>query len=483
MTQGRFIVFILGIFLSILAAAMLIPMVMDLVYQSPTWIYFGESAAITGFIGVLFILAFRPEETPTFELRQGFLLTSIGWITLSVFASLPFHISGILPSLTDAFFETVSGITTTGATVFRGLEKIPAGILLWRALLQWLGGIGIVVMAITILPTLKIGGMQLFKSEFSDRSEKYFPRVSQIASAILYTYFLLSLLCAVCYWLAGMTPFEAICTALTTVSTAGLAISDRSISYFESPFIEGIAMVFMIAGSLTLILFTRFFRGDLRAIWGDSQARVFISILALASVAMTLWLWGMGYYEFGEALRHGTFAVVTIGTTTGFTTADFTTWGTFAVIILFLLMFVGGCTGSTAGGIKIFRYQILFKAAKLQIRELRHPHGVFIPLYNNQKLKEADFMSVLAFFALYIFCYAALTLALSTCQLDFLTCLSASASALANAGPGLGPTIGPAGDYKDFPELAKWLLMFGMLVGRLELLTVIILFSPSFWRS
>jgi trk system potassium uptake protein TrkH len=483
MIQYRFVAFILGLFLSVLAIAMAIPAGMDLLYRDPDWVYFGQAAAMTGFVGVLLVLSFKPEEEPTFEVRETFILTVSSWVAISGFASLPFILSSAAPTFTDAFFEAVSGLTTTGATVFKELDYAPPGILLWRALLQWLGGIGIVVMAMTILPALKIGGMQLFRSEFSDRSEKHLPRVSQIASAILSTYLLMSALCGLAYWLAGMTPFEAICLMMATVSTAGFATSDLSLGAFDSYWIEMIAIIFMVMGSATLLLFTRFLQGDSQAIWKDSQVRVYIVLIALASGFVSFWLWQTHQYDGLSALRYGTFAVVSIVSTTGFTTADFNTWGGFAIVFLYLLMFVGGCTGSTAGGIKIFRFQILFKAAKNQILQLRRPHGIFVPLYNGKKLKEGEFMSVLAFFALYIFCYAALALSLSLCGIDVVSSLSGSATILGNVGPGLGAQIGPNGNYADLPEMAKWIVMFGMLIGRLELLTILILFTPNFWRT
>ena len=483
MIQGRFILFILGIFLSILAVAMTIPALMDLLYRDPDWVYFAESAAMTGFVGILLTLGFKPEGEPQFEVRETFVLTVSSWLAISLFASLPFVLSSAAPTFTDAFFEAISGLTTTGATVFKDLDYAPPGILLWRSLLQWLGGIGIVVMAMTILPALKIGGMQLFRSEFSDRSEKYFPRVSQIASAILSTYLMMSALCGVAYWLAGMTPFEAICIMMSTVSTAGFAPTDISLGFFDNVWIEVIAIIFMIMGSTTLLLFTRFLQGDPKPLFYDSQVRVYLLLMIMSSGFMSFWLWWTDQYDALTALRHATFSVASISSTTGFTTADFNTWGSFPLIFLFLLMFIGGCTGSTAGGIKIFRYQILFKAAKQQILQLRRPHGVFVPLYNDQKLKETDFMSVLAFFALYIFCYAALALSYSLCGLDVLSSLSGSATILGNVGPGLGSQIGSLGYYGALPELAKWLTIFGMLLGRLELLTILILFTPNFWRT
>jgi len=473
----------LGIFLVILAVAMMIPALMDLLYGDPTWIYFGEATGITGFVGVLLILSFKPETTPTLEVRETFILTVSSWITISAFASLPFILSSAAPTLTDAFFEAVSGLTTTGATVFKDLGYAPPGILLWRALLQWLGGIGIVLMAMTILPALKIGGMQLFRSEFSDRSEKYLPRVSQIASAILFTYFLISTLCGIAYWLAGMAPFDAICMMMSTVSTAGFATSDLSMAAFNSPWIEAIAILFMTLGSITLLLCTRFLQGDTNVLWKDPQVRVYLGLLIGASACLTGWLWITQNYDSLTALRQGTFAAVSIASTTGFTTVDFRAWGGFSLVFLFLLMFIGGCTGSTAGGIKIFRFQILFKAAQMQLRQLRRPHGIFIPLYNTQRLKESEFMSVLAFFAMYIFCYAALALSLALCGIDIVSSLSGSATILGNVGPGLGNQIGPHCGYGELPDPAKWIIMVGMLVGRLELLTILILFTPSFWKT
>lgn len=482
MIQYRFVLFILGIFLSILALAMTIPAGMDLLFRDPDWVYFGEAAAMTGFVGVLLILSFKPETEPVFEVRETFILTASSWIAISAFSSLPFILSSAAPTVTDAFFESVSGLTTTGATVFKNLEYAPPGILLWRALLQWLGGIGIVVMALIILPALKIGGMQLFRSEFSDRSEKYLPRISQISSGILSTYLLISAFCGVAYWFAGMTIFEAICFMMATVSTAGFSTSDLSLGEFNNSWIEVIAIFFMLMGSITLLLFTRFLQGDLKSLWRDSQVRVFLSLIAVASGAVVLWLWSTEQYDWINSLRYGIFTVVSIASTTGFTTANFNMWGGFPLIFIFLLMFIGGCTGSTAGGIKIFRFQVLFKAAKTQILQLRRPHGVFVPLYNTQRLKESEFMSVLAFFALYIFCYAALALSLSFCGVDILSSLSGSATILGNVGPGLGTLIGPSGYYGGLSDSAKWIAMTGMLVGRLELLTLLILFTPSFWR-
>lgn len=483
MITYRPILFIVGILLSILAVAMVVPALLDFIMGDINWVYFALACGTTGFFGVLLTLAYRSSEREELGVRETFLLTVACWVSLAVFASLPFIFSEAAGTTTDALFEAVSGLTTTGASVFTGLDQMSAGHLLWRALLQWLGGIGIVVMALTILPTLQIGGMQLFQSEFSDRSEKMLPRVSQIASAILSAYLLLSISCALLYWMAGMSPFEAICNMMTTVSTAGFSTGDASFQTFNNPMLELIAMVFMLIGGCTLILFIRLLHGEGKYFFGDSQIRSFFAIISIAIVVVVSWLWYSETYTFIEALRYGTFNVISILTTTGFSSADYSQWGSFGVVFLFFLMFVGGCTGSTSGGMKVFRFQILYEAAKVQIAQLRHPHGVFIPSYNGKPVNEKAFLSVLAFFALYILCYGALAIGLALCELDWLTSVSGSAAIMGNVGPALGEAIGPAGNFSSLPDGAKWMMMLGMLVGRLELLTIIILFTPGFWRG
>lgn len=483
MISYRPILFVVGILLSILAAAMVIPCLLDLFLGDINWVYFALAGGITGFFGVLLTLAYRSSEREELGVRETFLLTVACWISLAAFASLPFIFSDAAANVTDALFEAVSGLTTTGATVFTNLDRVSPGHLLWRALLQWMGGIGIIVMALTILPSLQIGGMQLFQSEFSDRTEKMLPRVSQIASAIISAYLLLSFACALLYWMAGMDFFEAICNMMCTVSTAGFSTADASFAAFDNPLIEMIAMVFMLIGGCTLLLFIRLLHGEAHYFFGDTQIRSFFAILSVSIALMVLWLWYSGIYEFKEALRYGTFNVISVLTTTGFSSADYSQWGSFGIVFLFCLMFVGGCTGSTSGGMKVFRFQILYEAAKVQIAQLRHPHGVFVPSYNGKPVNEKVFLSVLAFFALYILCYGALATGLAVCELDWLTCLAGSAAIIGNVGPALGDTIGPAGNFSTLPDPAKWMMMLGMFVGRLELLTIIILFTPGFWRG
>jgi trk system potassium uptake protein TrkH len=461
---------------------MIAPAILDYAYHDINWQAFAISTVITGFMGLLITFANRPKNPFQLTIRETFILTALTWISIAVFSSFPFILSNSTVAHVDSFFEAISGLTTTGASVIRGIDYASHGIVLWRALLEWIGGIGIIVMALTVMPLLKIGGMQLFRSEFSDRSEKVLPRVSQIASAILTTYVAFTLLCMLLLWMAGMNWLEAICHAFATLSTGGFSTADSSIAHYNSPLIEAIIIVFMIIGSITFILFVKFFHGDRRALWKDHQVQTFIAVLVLSIIAVTIYRCWDGVDPV-TALRESSFNVTSIITTTGFTSGDYTFWGTFPIMMFFLLMMVGGCTGSTSGSIKIYRYQIMYEVAKAHIFQMRRPHGVFLPLYNGKRIPDEIFTSVFTFFALYVVSFGLLVLGLSAYELDISTCLSAAASCLNNVGPGFGPIIGPEANYAPLPDGVKWMLMAGMLVGRLEYVTIIILFVPSFWRD
>jgi trk system potassium uptake protein TrkH len=476
------IFFTIGIFLTCLAGMMVIPGLLDWVNKDYNWSAFAISTLITAFMGLLLTFANRPSDRVVLSVRETFILTAVTWGAVAFFAAIPFVLTNTTGTLTDAFFETISGLTTTGATVMTGLDFTSQGILLWRALLQWFGGIGIIVMAITVLPLLRIGGMQLFRSEFSDRSEKILPRVSQIATAILATYVFLTLLCIGLLYAAGMSLFEAICHAFATLSTGGFSTSDSSIGYFNKPLIEIITMIFMLVGAITLTLFVQSVKGKPKAIWQDSQARAFLSVTLISILLMTVWLIHIDM-PFWNALRHSSFHIISMITTTGFVAGDFTAFGLFPILLILLLMMVGGCTGSTAGGVKILRYQILLSVIKSHIYQLRRPHGVFTPTYNKKPIPEGVATSVFTLFGLYMLSFALLSLGLSLYNLDLATSISAAASCLNNVGPGFGALIGPYGTYAPLPDGAKWLLMFGMLLGRLEYITILILFIPSFWRD
>ncbi len=442
-------------------------------------VYFA-AAAITIFVGGA--LAFTTHQRKvTLGLRQAFLLTPLCWLGIPVFAGLPFMFTETNLSFADAYFETVSGFTTTGSTVVIGLDSLPPGILLWRGLLQWLGGVGFIVMAIAILPFLKVGGMQILRTESSDRSEKILPRASQIAGAISATYLILTLLCIVAYLLTGMTLLEAVVHGMTTLSTGGYSTSDSSLGHF-GPGVHWVAVLFMLLGGLPFLLMVRVWQGDRRALLQDSQVRAFLLFLGGVILLLALWLWiGGVYHDFEPALRHVAVNIIAVVTTTGFASTDYQLWGA-AVLPLFLfLMLVGGCTGSTAGGVKIFRWEILFSQAHRQLRQAINPHRMLARRYNGRPLPADVPASVGVFFFLYLGLLFLFTVALAATGLDFVTALSGAATALGNVGPGLGPVIGPAGNFLTLPDSAKWICSLAMVMGRLELLTVLVLFDWRFW--
>lgn len=481
----RPVLFLLGGMLVALAAAMLPPAAVDLYVGHRDWQAFALSSGLTLVCGGGLLHASRCRLQGGLTLRQAFVLTPLSWTAVALFGAAPFALSGygtLEGSFTNAFFESMSGLTTTGATVIVGLDRAPPGLLLWRALLQWMGGIGIIAAALAILPALGIGGMQLFRTESSDRSEKVMPRARQIAAAIGAVYLGLTLLCALLYRLAGMTAFEAVAHALTTVSTAGYSTSDASMGRWDVPALHWLATLFMLAGGIPFVLYVRLLRGERDAL-RDSQVRTLLGFLAVVTVCLTAWLVATGRHGPLDALRHAAFNVVSVVTTTGYATTDYGLWGNTAVGVFFGLIFVGGCTGSTSGGIKIFRFEVMAVLLRTHFLHLLHPKGVFSRTYAGRPLPDDVVGSVVVFFAVYFASYSALTVALMALDLDFVTSISAAVSALSNVGPGLGPTIGPAGNFAPLPDAAKWLLCFGMLLGRLELFTVLVLLMPRFWRG
>jgi trk system potassium uptake protein TrkH len=479
----RPILLVIGTLLIILALFMLPPMVADIAVGHADWRVFLAAGAATLFTGVTLVLMNQGYEDTELTGRQAFLLTSSVWVVVGAFAALPLAFCELDLSPAEAVFESVSGITTTGATVIVGLDVAPPGILLWRAILHWLGGIGFIVMAVAILPMLRVGGMQLVRTESSDLSEKILPRAAQVASAIGLIYLGLTVICAIGFYLAGMTIFDATAHAMATLSTGGYSTRDASIGAFASPRIEAVAIVFMILGSLPFVLYIQATNGHYRPLLTDAQVRWFMGITAVFVVALTVWLVIVERMAPVEALRHATFNVVSLISSTGFVSVDYSLWGPFPVTALFFLMCIGGCTGSTAGGIKIFRFIVLHAIAKNQIARLVRPHGVFVPTFNGRPVPETAAIAVMAFVSMFGLSFAGFALLLSMVGLDYLTAMSASVTALANVGPGLGETIGPAGNFSTLPESATWLLSAAMLLGRLELFTVLVLFSPAFWRN
>ncbi len=481
MIDLRPVFFIIGVLLTVVACAMALPMLADLAERNPDWHVFFAAGLVTLFVGVALAFTCRSAGTQL-QLRQAFLVTSLSWVIVCAFAALPFVFASLGLSYTDAYFEAMSGLTTTGSTVIVGLDSAPPGILLWRGLLHWLGGIGIIATAIAILPMLRVGGMQLFRLESSDRSDKVVPRAPQLAANIAAIYFILSALCAFGYWLGGMSGFDAIVHSMATIATGGFSTSDNSFGNWNSPFIDVVGIVFMLAGGMTFTLFLRAARGDWRSIMGDGQTRLYFCVAAVFTLAIALWQWRVNGVDLVLALRHAAFNVVSIMTTTGFASADYNQWGSLPVMLFLVLTFVGGCSGSTAGGIKIFRFMILFEIGRSHVRHTLIPSGMFVPKFNRKQITEAVTQSVLAFVFLYVAFVLAIAAGLAFFGLDLVTSLTGAATAVGNVGPGLGEIIGPAGNFSTLPDGAKWLLALGMLLGRLEMLTVLVLFSRTFWR-
>ncbi|MEQ8440351.1 MAG: TrkH family potassium uptake protein [Alphaproteobacteria bacterium] len=482
MLDFRPILLVNGILLTTLACAMVLPAAVDLAVGNKDWQVFASSAGLTLFVGLMLTLTNRA-KTGIMSIRQAFVMTTMAWCLLPCFAALPLAFADLDLSYTDAFFEAMSGITTTGSTVIVGLDYAPPGILLWRSLLQWLGGIGFIVMAVSVLPMLQVGGMQLFRMEFAERMEKALPRAAQIGAWISIIYLILTLACAALYWWCGMSGFDAINHSMTTVATGGFSTYDSSVGVFGSASIEWIATLFMILGSLPFVLYLQALRGSPRALISDSQVQWFFGFLIAAIVIMIAYLMIAKNWPWSDALRFTSFNVTSIMTGTGYATQDFGAWGALAPPLFFLLMFIGGCAGSTSCGIKVFRFQVLYATARVQLRRLLRPHGVFIAYYNRKPIPESVEESVMSFFFLFMMLFALLACGLGMLGLDFITATSGAATAIANVGPGLGRQIGPAGNFALLPDAAKWLLSLGMLLGRLEIFTVLVLLAPSFWRE
>jgi len=482
MNSYKTVFFAIGVLLIILGASMLIPFFIQFIYGEKNSIFL-SSASVTAFIGILLVLT-NLEENRKLNLQQAFLLTTLSWLSIAIFGCIPFILSDLNLSFVDSFFESMSGITTTGSTIIINLDNAPKSILIWRAILQWLGGIGVIVMAITILPLLNVGGMQLFRMESSDTTEKILPRTREVTLIISIIYLILTFSCGLVYWMVGMNVFDSVAHSMTTIATGGFSTYSSSIGYFQNPKIEVVSIVFIILGSMPFIVYLKFIKGDKKIFFKDSQIKGLIYILVISALLMFLYLlFNNKEYSYVENLRISVFNVVSILSGTGYVTSDFSLWGKFPLIFFLFLMFIGGCAGSTTCGIKIFRFQILGRFILNQIKKLVYPHGVFSIKYNNEKISNTFIYSIITFIFIYFFIFFILAALLSLDGLDFITSLSGSASAISNVGPGLGEVIGPNGNYSNLPSFSKLILSFGMLLGRLELFAVLILFFPSFWKN
>ncbi|GAD64293.1 TrkH family potassium uptake protein [Aquipseudomonas alcaligenes] len=477
----RTLAFINGIFLITLAVSMLVPVGTLLVFEQTRGINaFLWSSLITFIAGIALVAQGRPQEGQL-RPRDMYMLTVSSWVMVSIFAALPF-IFAEHASITDAYFESMSGITATGATIFTGLDSMSPGTLIWRSLLHWLGGIGFIAMAVAILPMLRIGGMRLFQTESSDRSDKVMPRSHMVAKYMVVAYVGLSGLAVLGFWLAGMGAFDAVNHAMSAIATGGFSTSDASLGKWQQPAVHWVAVVVMILGSLPFVLYVATLRGNYRALLRDEQVRGFIKVLLISWLALASWYTLTTELHWLEALRLVAVNITSVMTTTGFALGDYHLWGPFASMIFFYLGFVGGCSGSTAGGLKIFRFQVAYILLKANLKQLVHPRAVIKQNYNRHRLDEDIARSILAFSFFFTITIAVLALALTLCGLDWITALTGAAATVSGVGPGMGPIIGPAGNYAGLPEIAKWLLTIGMLLGRLEILTVLVLLFPAFWR-
>jgi len=482
MNNNKTVFFAIGLLLIILGTFMLIPFFVQFIYDENNNVFL-SSASITVFIGILLVLA-NLEENRKLNLQQAFLLTTLSWLSIALFGSFPFLLSNLNLSFVDSFFESMSGITTTGSTIITNLDAAPKSILIWRAILQWLGGIGVIVMAITILPLLNVGGMQLFRMESSDTTEKILPKTREITLTISIIYITLTFVCGMAYQMAGMNIFDSIAHSMTTIATGGFSTYSKSIGHFQNARIEVISIIFIILGSIPFIAYIKFVKGEKKIFFKDIQIRGLIYILIFSISLMFIYLLiSNKEYSFLENLRISSFNVVSVLSGTGYVTDDFSTWGNFPLIFFLLLMFIGGCAGSTTCGIKIFRFQILARFMLNQLKKLIYPHGIFSLKYNNEKISNTFIYSIMTFIFLYFFIFFILATLLSLNGLDFITAISGSASAISNVGPGLGSIIGPNGNFSDLPTFSKLSLSFGMLLGRLELFAVLVLFFPSFWKN
>ncbi len=473
--------YVIGLLVASLGLTMLAPLLADLAAGNGHWPVFLECAIVTTLTGGLVSVACSNGVTAGLSLRQTFLLTVLVWLTLPVFGAMPFIIGATNAGATDAFFEAMSGLTTTGATVFSGLEALPDGLKLWRGILQWLGGVGIIVVAMVFLPELRVGGMQIFRTEGFDTSGKILPRAGEIASHISVIYVGLTLVCALAYSAFGMTPFDAMVHAMTTIATGGMANADASFGGY-GPAVQYTAVTFMILAALPFVRYVQILAGSAKPLFVDSQIRVFLGAIAVCVMLIAAWVGGRdgGISEAG--FRHALFNITSIMSGTGYASADYMTWGTFPVTMFFFIGLIGGCAGSTACSVKVFRYQLLFASIKSQISQIHSPHGMFQPRYNGRPVSDDVLNSVMAFFVAFVLSLGVVSVLLGMTGLDFVTSVSGAAAALANIGPGLGQEIGPSGNYAGLNDTAKWILAMAMLVGRLEIMAVLTILSVNFWR-
>ena len=481
MSNYKTVFFTLGILQIILGISMIFPIIIQIIFGELNSSFISASL-ITIIFGTLFLLS-NLDQDKKLNLQHAFLLTALSWISVAIFGSLPFIFSDLNLSITDSFFESMSGITTTGSTIITDLNSTPKAILFWRAILQWLGGIGIIVMAITLMPIMNVGGMQLLKISSTDGSEKILPKTKEISIRLIIIYIALTFLCALFYKIFGMKFFDSLTHSMTTIATGGFSNYNDSIGHFNNFKIEMTSMIFIILGSIPFIAYIKYLSGTKNIFITDTQIKSFIKIIFFSILILFLYLviFNKSFSEI--SLRSISFNVISILTGTGYVTQNFDSWGNFPLIYFLMLMFIGGCAGSTTCGIKIFRVQILYLFIKNQLKKIIYPRGIFIIKYDNNNVNEKFMASIISFIYLYIVIFFVIAALLSLSGLDFTTSISGAATSISNVGPGLGELIGPNGNFSQLPNFSKWVLSFGMILGRLELFAILVLFLPSFWQK
>jgi trk/ktr system potassium uptake protein len=474
--------YVIGLLVAILGVTMVLPLLVDLADGNGHWPAFLESGVITILSGGLIALSCANGVKQGLTIQQTFLLTTGVWMALPLFGALPFMMGATELRFVDAFFEAMSGMTTTGSTVLSGLDDLPRGLLLWRGIMQWLGGIGIIVVAMVFLPELGVGGMQIFKSEAFETMGKILPRATAIAGQISVIYVAITIACVVAYMAFGMGGFDAIVHALTTVSTGGFSTYDASFGTFSGP-LEYVASIFMILAALPFVRYVQLINGRPLAVWKDAQVRGFLMTIVVLVAITALVLHRVFPRHWEIAFREALFNITSIISGTGYASVDYMQWGSFLIAVFFFVGLIGGCAGSTACSVKIFRYQLLLASIRVQLKRIRSPNGVFIPRYDGKPISPDVLSSVISFFVFFVVSMGILSVALGMTGLDFITSVSGAATALANIGPGLGDQIGPSGNFGGLNDTAKWMLSAAMLIGRLELLAVYAILTVKFWRA
>ncbi len=476
----RGIVWILGILSLLYGISMLIPAAIALFYDSGEFYHFAFACMLTLVIGAVAFFYFG-EQPERLSHRDGFLIVALAWVLLSILGALPFMTTNVCPSIFDALFESASGLTTTGATVLSNLDTMPHSILFWRSMQEWLGGMGIIVLAVAIMPLLGVGGMQLFRAETPGPvKDKLTARVTETAKVLWYIYLMMTVVCAIAYALAGMGWFDAINHAMCTVAIGGFSTHDASIGYYDSPLIESVTVVFMILAGINFTLHFAAMHNNLsfHSYWKDDEFRAYVSILSFLIVVIGVVVLYSGTGHWHEVI----FNVVSIATTTGFAVSDYAQWPPGTGMFLFAAMFIGACAGSTGGGMKVVRVLLLFRQGLGEIRRMIHPHAIIYIKLGDQTVEPSVVQAIWGFFVLYIVCYLMVAISLALTGVDMLTALSATAACLTNTGPGFGG-VGPASNYADIPTTGKCILMFAMVLGRLEIYTFFVLLVPEFWRK